>query len=178
MTSTQQYKLARAIPKKYIEKKPGSGADYVPHFVTEQVIIASVGAFDWELVEILRGYVPRWDKKDKGGTVIHSEGPINDAVVGVVYRMTLTIDGREVVIEETGSCDAAAYENNDAERLKKATSDALKRCAMRVGVGLHLWCKRPEQFFLPRFIRDAEAAESEHEDTEVVVGVEGEDDED
>ena len=167
---SQQYLLARAIPKKFIEKKPGSGADYVPHFVVEQVIIASVGAFDWEVVKTIRGYVPEWTSRDGN----KSFGPFQDAIVGVIVRMTLTIDGRRVVIEEVGSTDAGAYEFNDAERLKKAMSDGLKRCAMRVGVGLHLWCKTNEQFFLPRFLRDAEAAK-EHEDESAVVGVEVDD---
>jgi hypothetical protein len=30
--------------------------------------------------------------------------------------------------------------------LKDAASDAFKRCAMRVGVGLHLWTKEGEYF--------------------------------
>jgi hypothetical protein len=31
--------------------------------------------------------------------------------------------------------------DGDGERLKHAASDALKRCAMRLGLGLHIWAQ-------------------------------------
>jgi len=38
--------------------------------------------------------------------------------------------------------------DGDGERLKHATSDALKRCAMRVGLGLSIWAQ--QSYFLDR----------------------------
>ena len=62
-------------------------------------------------------------------------------VSGAVFRMTLEIDGRSVRIEEVGSIQQAGNKNN-GDRMKDAASDALKRCAMRAGLGLHLWSQK------------------------------------
>jgi len=40
---------------------------------------------------------------------------------------------------------------NNASNLKNASSDALKRCAMRVGVGLHLWSQ--ENYYLDKALK-------------------------
>ena len=37
---------------------------------------------------------------------------------------------------------------NNGSNLKNAASDALKRCAMRLGVGLHLWSQ--DNYYLDR----------------------------
>lgn len=47
----------------------------------------------------------------------------------VIGTLTLEIDGRTVTVSGVG----------EGDDLKKAESDALKRAAMRAGVGLHLW---------------------------------------
>lgn len=162
--------LTKPILEKFIEPPPqGKSGHYVPHFVIEQILLATVGPFDWELVEILRGHVPRWESRDGK----KQAGPFDNAIVGVVYRLSCEVDGRRVVLEEAGSCDAAAYEDNDAERYKKASSDALKRCAMRLGVGIHLWCKKPEQYIVHAALLYADREDdSEHVAVEAVVGVE------
>ena len=175
-TNPQTYRLAQPIPARFIRKPaPGKYGEYVPHYVVVQAIIAAVGPYGWELVQIVRGdssgYVKR--KGDKEAKLVEARG----VVVGVVYRMTVTVDGRELVIEEAGENDTAYMEANDGARLKKATSDALKRCAMRLGVALHLWCKTTDEFFLPRLLWDrAQGADVGHgHDTGeevVVVGLE------
>lgn len=166
--SPELYELTRAIPAKFIERPPqGKYGDYVPHFVIEQILIATVGPFDFDHVETIYGPVPATVDKNTG-EIRHPA--LDQAVVGVVMTLTVTIDGRVVSVTEAGSCDAAAHEWNNGARLKKATSDALKRCAMRLGVGLHLWCKRPEQYFLPRVLRLEEEV-TEH-DQNATVGVE------
>lgn len=166
--SPELYGLTKPINPRFIEKPPaGKYGSYVPHFVISQIILATVGPYDWRLVEILRGRVPAFTTS-KG--VDYPE--LENAVVGCIYRMTLQIDGREVTIEETGSADQEAFDDNDGERLKKASSDALKRCAMRLGVGIHLWCKRDDQFFVHKSLDffDDSTTDDEHEDA--VVGVE------
>ena len=166
--SPQTYELARAIPAKFIQQAPsGKHGTFIPHYVIEQVIIATVGHFDWELKETLYGPVPAMgDQKPS----------TRDMLTGAIYRMTVTVDGHRVVIEEAGSADAPSSEWNDAERLKKASSDALKRCAMRLGVGLHLWCKKRHEFFLPTVLRTDDADHTADDTDPVVVAVEDDED--
>ena len=163
----QLYELTRHIPARLIEQAPqGKTGSYVPHVVINQAILSTCGPFDWELVEALRSDVPGVTTKNG------KDWPtLINAVVGAVYRMTVTVDGQRVVIEEAGSCEAGPWETNDGERLKKAASDALKRCAMRLGVAIHLWCKRDDQWFVNRILNGNE----EPVDGPVLVGVEGDD---
>lgn len=164
---SQLTSLVQAIPKEWINKAPqGKYGEYVPHFVTVQWLLYHVGPYGWELVELLRGH--------SEGTVKNQQVAYDDVIVGCVYRMTVTIDGRETVIEEPGSCDAYLMDN-DGERLKKAASDALKRCAMRVGVAIQMWCKNPSEFFLPYWLDAAEPAKAAAPTEDVVIGGEADD---
>ena len=52
-------------------------------------------------------------------------------------RLEVMVDGDCVTITEVGDVEHPG--TNNASNLKNAASDALKRCAMRLGVGLHLW---------------------------------------
>jgi hypothetical protein len=168
-THPQIAALYRAIPRKYIKPAPaGKFGTYVPHWVIQQAIVDAVGPFSWELVQVLRG--------DSAGTVKGKQVSYSDVITGAVYRMTATIDGDRVTIEEPGSV-VAYLQSDDGERLKKASSDALKRCGMRLGVGLHLWCKTPDEFFLRRVMLAAADAAPEDHDDDVVVDVESDDDE-
>lgn len=165
------WELSRHIPRRLIRPPaPGKYGDYVPHYVIAQVLLATVGPFDWTLVEILRG--------SSTGTVKNERISVDDAVVGAVYRLGVEVDGRPTVIEEVGSVDAYR-EPNDGERLKKASSDALKRAAMRLGVAIHLWAKSADEFFLPEALRkavdDADETPLEETDEDPVVGVEEQD---
>ena len=145
-TSPDLYELTRAIPARFIKPPPqGKYGHYVPHYIIEQAILATVGPYQWELVEILRG--------PTSGFVKGEERSFDDVIVGAVYRMTLTIDGQPVSVEEPGECGEAYTASSDGARLKKASSDAFKRCAMRFGVGLHLWCKTPAEYFVNGLLR-------------------------
>ena len=140
----QLTKLSQPFPDAYVEKAPkGKYGSFVAHHVINQALLATVGPFDFRCVQIIRSYVPpRVDKES--GEVKKSE--INDAVTGVIARLTVEIDGRTVSIEEAGDCEDPQNWNTDGARLKDAMSDALKRCAMRLGLGIHLWAQ--EHFFL------------------------------
>jgi hypothetical protein len=59
--------------------------------------------------------------------------------------MTVTVDGTRVSVVEAGECDNPQNKKTNGDRLKNAASDAFKRCAMRLGCGLHLWS---DDFFL------------------------------
>lgn len=115
---TQLQRLAEPVRPKYVSQLPGKGnADYVPHSVITELLLLIVGPFDYEVTQPIRG----------------SEGHID----GCLARLTVDVDGRRTSIVEAG--DITGQEKNDGERMKNASSDAFKRCAMRLGLGLHLW---------------------------------------
>ena len=115
-------RLSKPFPSQFIESKPGAySADYVKHSTVNEFLLGIVGPFDWQLVQVLH----------------EPDGMVS----GAVFRMTLEIDGRSVRIEEVRSIQQAGNKNN-GDRMKDAASDALKRCAMRAGLGLHLWSQK------------------------------------
>lgn len=153
-SAPQLYALSAPIPDVFVEPPPeGKYGHYVPHFVIRQMLLAIVGPYNWQLVEILRGDVAGYTNR-QGKEV----PPLHNAIVGAVYRLTVTIDGNTVIVEEAGECDAAAHDTNDAARLKKASSDAMKRCAMAIGLGINLWAKKPHQLSLTHRKLQANAA--------------------
>ena len=117
--SEDLYQLARPFPEAFIVKKPGGKfqADYVAHGVITSRLLEVLGPFDWSIAKV----------------ITNPEG----LAVGCIGRLEVTVDGRPVVIEEVGDCEQVSA--NSASNLKHASSDALKRAAMRLGLGLHLW---------------------------------------
>ena len=110
--------LAKKIPKSYIKQKPGGfQADYVSHADINQILLAKIGPFSQRVVQI----------------IYNTEGVLD----GCVLELTFDIDGQVVVIQEAGDVERPG--KNNGSNLKNAVSDAIKRCAMRVGCGLHLW---------------------------------------
>ena len=125
--------LAQPFPPKLIKKPaPGKHGDYVKHSTINERLLHELGGFSFEVVEVIRGLAPEM-KTEK-----NTYAARDNAVVGVLGRLTVTVDGVERVITEVGSEDNPAM-SHDGDNLKNAASDALKRCAMRLGVGLHLW---------------------------------------
>lgn len=114
-------RLVEPFKPKYVKKAPqGKHGDYVPHDVVTQKLLAIVGPFDFHVKEIVRNLE-------------------NGQVEAVICALTCTIDGKETTVEEVGDCEIPSNWKTEGGRLKDAISDALKRCAMRLGVGLHLW---------------------------------------
>jgi len=158
MTDTNLAELARPFPTDFVERKDGS--DYVAHHVVNQRLLSIVGPFDFELVEVIRGdlaAVPpdpaARSRRAKSGTPA-----LRNVVVGGIWRLTCVIDGRQVRVEEVGDVGDVHNWPHDGARLKDAASDALKRCAMRLGLGLHLWAQ--EHYFLDQQLRAQHRAES------------------
>ena len=115
---SQLYELARPFPASLIKQKPGRfAAAYVEHSVISQ-----------RLLEVLGPHTFTVDKP-----VQNADG----TVVGCLATLTVEVDGRQVTVTEVGDVEHPGQ--NNAANLKNAASDALKRCAMRLGVGLHLW---------------------------------------
>ena len=65
--------------------------------------------------------------------------------------MTVVIDDKEVTITSIG--DVEHDQGTDGTNAKHAESDAFKRCAMKVGLGLHLWAG--EEYYLDKKLEES-----------------------
>ncbi len=130
MTGREQLAvLAKPFLPHQIHDAPGGYGTFVAHYVVTQKLLAVVGPHDFDLVQ----------------TIIDPNGELS----GVVCKMTLTIDGETHSITEAGDVETSNPQlKTNGARLKNAMSDAYKRCAMRFGVALHLWCGTKDNYFL------------------------------
>lgn len=141
-------KLCHPFPDRVIHRNPSGGGSYVKHSTVEQRILDVLGPVDLALVEVIRGTVAGTPPNPNGSSARAKAGTpdLTGAVVGVVLRMSAMVDGRVVSVEEAGDCEQPHNWPHDGARMKDAMSDAYKRCAMRLGVGLHLWSQ--DDFYL------------------------------
>ena len=117
---------------------PGKFGNYVEHSAVTQRLLLHCGPYDQTVVREI------YDEHKEYGKVL----------TAVVLQLTLYIDGNKVEIQEVGHCDKPYKITNkktgermtNGERIKNAVSDAHKRCAMRVGLGLHLYAQ--DDYFL------------------------------
>ena len=115
---SQLHELSKPFPASLVKQKPGKfAAAYVEHGIINQRLLEVVGPFTFTV-----------DKP-----VTNADGVVS----GCLATLSCTIDGERVMVTEVG--DVEHPSQNNASNLKSASSDALKRCAMRLGVGLHLW---------------------------------------
>jgi len=112
---TQLERLIARTPESMVESvdKGFGDVDYIPHYHIAQLLLYITGPFNWSVSE-------PFDSGD-------AKEPV--AVIGTLL---VTIDDKEVMVEGIGS-------DRDA---KKAESDAMKRCAMKIGLGLELWAQK------------------------------------
>jgi len=130
---SQLYELSRPFPANLVKQKPGKfSAAYVEHSVISQRLLEVVG--------------PHTFTVDK--PVSNADG----TVTGCLASLTVEVDGRTVTITEVGDVEHPGQ--NNAANLKNAASDALKRCAMRLGVGLHLWSQ--DNYYLDKALEKRE----------------------
>lgn len=155
VTGPELIERVKPFPSKLIRTNPSGGGSYVTHSVVVQRLLDLFDHYDFQLVEIVRGDVygkapdpSSSSKRGKAGTP-----DLHGAVVGAVCRLTVLVDGERVVVEDVGDCEDPYNWPHDGARLKDAMSDAIKRCASRLGVGLHLWAQ--EDAYLYRKLRDA-----------------------
>jgi hypothetical protein len=137
----QLVELARPFPPALVSTRQGQGGSqqsYVAHDVVTQRLLHALGPFSQEVVG----------------------DPIRDAaggyIVAVVLRLRVQVDGREVVVEEIGEVENPGKCTHDGDRLKKAVSDGIKRAAMRLGLGLHMW-SGPQYFLHDMLVREDQA---------------------
>ena len=120
MDKETQKKLTKDFPKSVVKSAPaGKFGDYVPHHIyTQRLVDVIGGGYDFTFEET----------RDKTG-----------AIIGAKCR--LYIKSSDQTIEEVGDVDMNAVKRNitESEILKLAVSDGIKRCCMRLGIGLELW---------------------------------------
>jgi len=134
--SEQLYELSRPFPQSLVKQKPGKfAASYVEHSVVSQRLLEVVGPHDFAIDRI----------------VTSPDG----VVQGCTATLTVEVDGRRVSVTEVGDVEHPGQ--NNGSNLKNASSDALKRCAMRLGVGLHLWSG--ENYYLDKALEKRRASE-------------------
>ena len=115
--------------------------------------MAVLGGYDFEIVREFYDDGVTWTTKNVEHVADH-------VLTGCVGRLTIEVDGVRHVYEEAGDVENAGQAGTTGARLKLASSDALKRCAMRAGVGLHLWADK--SYFLYDYLahQDEEAEEA------------------
>lgn len=142
----QLYELSRIFPEEFVHPAPaGKFGDYIQHSVIRQRLLSVVGPYSQEVKQVFKEVL-----KDKQGQQV-------EVVTGVVLALTLEIDGQIVTVEEAGECEQPFNWRTDGARMKDAVSDAVKRCAMAFGVGLHLWAQfeGKSEYFLDKQLEKA-----------------------
>ena len=134
---SQLFKLATPFSEKFIETKPGKfAAVYVPHGIVTQFLLGIVGPYDFAISDIVRD--------------------ADNTVTGCLCTLTVDVDGRTTSIQEVGECENPSNWKTDGARLKACASDGIKRCAMRLGLGLHLWHKHDGNYVLADILEKRE----------------------
>lgn len=151
---SQLLELSKPFDKRLIEKKPGVGdLSYVSHSTVTEKALSIIGPYSIENVREIRGYAPEVKTK----TVTYPA--IENAIVGLFVTIRCLVDGREVCITEVGDVESPAMKASDGARAKDALSDAVKRCWMRLGLGLHLWSQ--EHYVLDKVLERNEKPRQE-----------------
>ena len=121
---SQLYQLSRRFPEQYLGKKGDRGDLYINHAIIKQRLIEVCGGYSFKVVREIY---------DDGGTL-----------TGCLGELSVVIDGEERVVQDYG--DVEHNQNNNGANAKHCASDAFKRCASHLGLGLHVWINN--QYFL------------------------------
>lgn len=121
--------LSKPFPQKYIHKNPTGFGEYIQHSVIRQRLLSVLGPFEQKVIQVFKEEMT--DKQGKAKTV----------TTGIVLEMTFNIAGRNVSVQEIGDVEHPFNWKTEGGRMKDAVSDAVKRCAMAIGCGLHLWAQ-------------------------------------
>jgi len=150
------HELSRPFPQKYIHNNPTGFGEYIQHSVIRQRLLSVLGPYEQKVVQIVREELP--NKQGKPQTV----------TTGVVLEMTFNIGGRDVSVQEIGDVEQPFNWKTEGARLKDAISDGVKRCAMALGCGLHLWARHEgkSEYFLDQQLEKEIMGTDEQTDTE------------
>ena len=137
--------LAKPFPQKYIHNNPTGFGEYIQHSVIRQRLLSVLGPYEQRVIQVFKEEMT--DKQGKTKTV----------TTGVVLEMTFNIGGRDVSVQEVGDVEQPFNWKTEGARMKDAVSDAVKRCAMAIGVGLHLWSQfeGKSEYFLDKQLEKA-----------------------
>jgi len=140
----QLHELSRRFPDKFIHKNPSGFGDYIQHSVIRQRLLTVLGAYSTDIVETL-----------------YDDG----IITGVILKLSCVIDGKEISVVEAGDVENPSNWKTNSARMKDAMSDAIKRCAMALGVGLHLWSQidGEDEYFLDKQLEKELNAETDKE---------------
>jgi len=140
----QLHELSRRFPDKFIHKNPSGFVDYIQHSVIRQRLLTVLGAYSTDIVETL-----------------YDDG----IITGVILKLSCVIDGKEISVVEAGDVENPSNWKTNGARMKDAMSDAIKRCAMALGVGLHLWSQidGEDEYFLDKQLEKELNAETDKE---------------
>ncbi len=153
---TELRELATPFRGDLVKAPPrGKFGSYVGHSTVNERALSVVGPFSFEIVDVIRGWTDA--VTINSGKANERTFPERTAIVGCLARLTADIDGRTVSVIEAGDVEGAAAQS-DGANLKEASSDAFKRCWMRLGLGLHLWSQ--DDYFLDRQL-DKNAADAQ-----------------
>ena len=122
----------------YIRNNPTGFGEYIQHSVIRQRLLSVLGPYEQRVIQVFKEEMT--DKQGKTKTV----------TTGVVLEMTFNIGGRDVSVQEVGDVEQPFNWKTEGARMKDAVSDAVKRCAMAIGCGLHLWARHDgkSEYFL------------------------------
>ena len=127
---SQLHELSRPFPKEFIHEPPkGKFGNYIQHSVIRQRLLSVVGPYSQEVKQVFKE------------TIRDGQGQMIEVVSGCILALTIEVDGQLVTVEEAGECERPLNWKTDGARMKDAISDAVKRCSMAMGVGLHLWAQ-------------------------------------
>lgn len=133
---SQLHELSKKFPESLVKQKPGKfAADYVEHSVIVQRLLEIVGPYSFSIDQL----------------VTNPDGVVS----GCIGTLTVEVDGKMVSITEVG--DVERVTDNNGSNGKNAASDCIKRCAMRLGLGLHMWAQ--ENYWLDRSLGKREEDE-------------------
>ena len=139
--SEQLYELARPFPESLVKQKPGKfAASYVEHSVIVQRLLEIVGPFNFTVDQL----------------ITEPDGKVS----GCFATLKCWIDGNFVTVTEIGDVENLNNQTNGAAG-KVAASDALKRCAARIGLGTHLWSG--DNYYLDKALAKRQPEEAEDE---------------
>lgn len=122
--SNQLYELSRKFPDEFVGKKGDRGDLYVNHAIIKQRLIEVCGGYDFKVVR----------------EIFDADG----SLTGCYAELTVEIDGIKRTEGEYG--DVEHNQGSNGSNAKHCASDAFKRCASHLGLGLHVWIK--DQYFL------------------------------
>tara|TARA_Y100000004_G_scaffold63395_1_gene71050 strand:+ start:2694 stop:3287 length:594 start_codon:yes stop_codon:yes gene_type:complete len=130
--------LAKPFPQKYIHNNPTGFGEYIQHSVIRQRLLSVLGPYEQRVIQVFKE-----EMTDK-------QGKLKTVTTGVVLEMTFNIGGRDVSVQEVGDVEQPFNWKTEGARMKDAVSDAVKRCAMAIGCGLHLWSRHDgkSEYFL------------------------------